>query len=357
MKINIKKLPESMVEIEGELEADAFEAYYKKAIKVVSENFEAPGFRKGKVPENIILTNVPEIRILEEMAEIALSEHYIKILQDEKIEAVGRPEIAITKLARNNPLEFKIKTAVVPDVKLPDYKKIAAKIISEIPDADKNTEATDEEVEKTIMDIRKSRAPKVHVAEGAELKDGPLESLPKDRPLEELPPFDDEYVRALGPFENVEDFKLKLRENIKLEKGNQAKEKTRLKIVEKIIDEAKIDMPRILVEAELDKILFRMESDITQMGMKFDDYLTHLKKTVADLRKDFENDAIKKAKLGLVLNGIAETEKIKPEEADVAAEVAHLLDHYKDADPERARIHTENVLTNEKVFQFLEKQA
>ena len=150
---------------------------------------------------------------------------------------------------------------------------------------------------------------------------------------------------------------IRKKENIKLEKENQAKEKTRLKIVEKIIDDSEIDMPAILVEAELDKILFRMESDITQMGMKFDDYLKHLNKSVEDLRKDFRKDAEKKAKLGLVLNKISELEKIKPEEEDVAAEVAHLLEHYKDADPERARIHTENVLTNERVFQFLEKQV
>ena len=116
-------------------------------------------------------------------------------------------------------------------------------------------------------------------------------------------------------------------------------------------------MPAILVETEIDKILFRMESDIAQMGLKFDDYLKHLNKTVEDLRKDFRKDAEKKAKLGLVLNKISEIEKIVPEEEDVAAEVAHLLEHYKDADPERARIHTENVLTNEKVFQFLEKQS
>ena len=116
------------------------------------------------------------------------------------------------------------------------------------------------------------------------------------------------------------------------------------------------DVPEILIEVELDKILHRMESDITAMGLKFEDYLKHLSKTKEDLRKEFRNDGEKKAKLGLILNEIAKVEgKTAPPE-QVAKEVAQILEHYKDADPERARMHAENVLTNEKIFQFLESQ-
>jgi FKBP-type peptidyl-prolyl cis-trans isomerase (trigger factor) len=99
-----------------------------------------------------------------------------------------------------------------------------------------------------------------------------------------------------------------------------------------------------------------MESDIAQIGLKFEDYLKHLNKTVVDLKKEFRNDAEKKAKLGLILNEIARVEKIVADEEQVAKEVAAILEHYKDADPERARMHAENVLTNEKIFQFLESQ-
>jgi trigger factor len=99
-----------------------------------------------------------------------------------------------------------------------------------------------------------------------------------------------------------------------------------------------------------------MESDITAMGLKFEDYLKHLNKSVEDLKKEFRGDAEKKAKLALVLNKIAETEKIEADKEQVAKEVALILEHYKEADPERAQMHAENVLTNEKVFQFLEQQ-
>src|SRR6266404_2706622 len=108
MKITIKKLPKSEVEIEGELESEIFEGYFTQALKKLGENLEVDGFRKGKVPESVVLQNIPEIRVLEMMAELTLNDNYPKILEQEKIDAISRPEISITKLARNNPLGFKI---------------------------------------------------------------------------------------------------------------------------------------------------------------------------------------------------------------------------------------------------------
>ena len=163
MKISVKKLPKSEIEIEGEIDAEKFESYFSVALKKIGETLKLDGFRKGKIPESVLLSKIPEISILEEMAEMALAENYPKIIADEKIDAISRPEISITKLARKNPLGFKIKTAVLPEIKLPDYKKIAKEVISKITDAEKNIEVTDKDLDDTIMDIRKSRAPKVNL--------------------------------------------------------------------------------------------------------------------------------------------------------------------------------------------------
>src|SRR3989338_2698817 len=164
MNVQVKKLPKSEVEIEGELGSEDFEGYFKKALLKIGATLELPGFRKGKIPESVLVSKVPEIKILEEMAQLALDEYYVKILADEKIDAIGRPEISITKLARKNPLGFKIKTAILPAIKLADYKNLARTVLTKITDSEKKVEVTDEELESTIMDIRKSRAPKVHMA-------------------------------------------------------------------------------------------------------------------------------------------------------------------------------------------------
>jgi hypothetical protein len=194
VNIKITKLPKSEIEIEGEIETTVFESYYKKALQNLGENLEIDGFRKGKVPENIMISKIPEISILEEMAELALGEHYPKMIEEHKLDVIDRPEIAITKLGRNNPLGFKIKTATIPEVTLPDYKKIAKDINSSITAEEKNITVTDEELENTIKDIQKSRAPKKHITEGVELSEEEKNKEP------ELPELTDEFVQSMGPF-------------------------------------------------------------------------------------------------------------------------------------------------------------
>lgn len=291
MQVTIKRLPKSEVEIEGELESQIFEDYFAKALKKIGASLELNGFRRGKAPDGVLLSRIPEMHILEEMAELALTEHYPKITEREKIDAIGRPEISVTKLARKNPLGFKIRTAVLPEVKLPDYKNIARRITSEITPPERNGKTEKENTE------------------------------------------------------------------------NARKEKTRLKIIEKIIEESEIDVPEILVELELDKILYQMESDIAQMGLKLEDYLKRLNKTKEDLRSEFRINGEKKAKLGLILNEISKVEKIVADSKQVDEEVAKILERHKDLpagrqalDPERVRAHAENIFTNELIFQFLESQ-
>ena len=93
------------------------------------------------------------------------------------------------------------------------------------------------------------------------------------------------------------------------------------------------------------------------MGVKLDDYLKHAKKNIEDLRKEWRPYAEKKAKLQLILNAISSAENIKPEPAEIEEEVDHIIEHYKDADRESAQTYAETVLTNEKVFQWLEKNG
>lgn len=348
-KINLKinKLPKSLVEIEGEIEADIFEGFYDKALKNIGEHVEFDGFRKGKVPENILISKVPESSILEEMAQLAISEEYPKILAEVELDVISQPNLNITKLARKNPLGFKITATIMPEVDLGDYKKTSKEVNNE---KEEEIQVTDEEVENTILDIRRSRAPKVDMTKMTEEDIKKIEEN-KDS---NLPEFNDEFVRALGPFENTEDFKEKLKENLKLEKTNQAREKKRLKIVEKILEDTVVEVPEILTNMEVDKILARMESDIANMGMQFEEYLKHLNKTREDLFKEFTPDGEKKAKLGLILNKIAKVESIVADAEEVEKEVAHIMEHYAGADKDQVRIYAENILTNEKIFKFLE---
>jgi len=104
MSTKITNLPKCMVQIEGEIETDIFASHETEAIKRLSKDLEIPGFRKGEAPEGVAKKNIPDAKILEEMATLAIGVEYPKILESEKIDAIGRPEITLTKLARGNPL-------------------------------------------------------------------------------------------------------------------------------------------------------------------------------------------------------------------------------------------------------------
>ena len=276
----INKLEKSKVEIISSIEAKYFESFRKKALENINNEITIDGFRKGKVPENILITKVGEMNILEEMAELAISEAYPKILVEEKIDAIGRPEINITKIAKDNPLEFKVITAVIPEVKLADYKKIAKE-----EKGNNSNEKIEEATEKEIDD---------------------------------------------------------------------AKWKKRIILSDKLIESSSIDIPEVLIESEVKRIEAQFGDDVARMGVKIEDYLSHAKKTIEDLRKDWKPHAEKKAKLQLILNEISKLEKIKLDEKELEKEINHILEHYKDADREQVRVYAETVLMNEQVFRFLE---
>lgn len=356
MQITIKKLEKSEVEILGVLPWEDFAKHEDKALEKIGERLELPGFRKGKAPANVVRESASEMMILEEMAEQALHDAYPKILEDHKIDAIGRPQIMITKIAKGSDLEFKIITATLPEMKLPDYKKLSSEIVKKNP---VKVDSIDEsEVEKAILELRKMRAEQAKGSshEGHEKMTEEEHAKAHDIPESDYPVFDDAFVKTFGNFESTEVFKEKIRNNLKMEKETVEKDKLRLAIVEELLKETSGDIPEILIQSETDKILYKLEADITNMGFKFDDYLIQIKKTEEDLRKEWRADAEKRAKLQLVIHTISDKENLKPTEEEIEKEVTNIVTMYKDADPIRARAYVENMMENEKVFQFLESQ-
>lgn len=361
IKTEIKKLEKSEMEITSSILSSDFEKYEEKALNRLIQDIELPGFRKGHVPKDQAKKSLNDLLILEEMAGLAINEAYPKILEENKIDAIGSPSISITKIARGNDLEFKIVTAVLPEIKLPDYKKIA-KDENKKEEHKKEIIISEEDLNKTIDELRKSRASsdaKAMADKHQEMHNNGVEHDHKEEPMDkelELPALDDEFVKSLGKFENVEDFKNKLQENMKMEKDLQKKDKCRLLIIEEILKQTQAEIPEVLIDSEANKLIYRMEADIANMGMKFEDYLKQINKTKEDLKKDWRGEAEKRAKLEMIIFKISENEKIKPSEEEVAKEVENITKMYKDADPLRAKMYIEQMLTNEKVFTFLDEQ-
>lgn len=338
-----KKLPDCEVEITAEITAEALESYKAKALKRIKEVAELPGFRKGHVPESKLKEKFGEMGIIENAGEMAINDNAAEILLESKVNFLGRPDITISKITIGAPLEFKIKVTVMPEVKLPDYKKIAK---HENAKEEKVEEVSEKQIEETIEQIRKMYANQNHPHAPGEKHDK-NEELP-------LPEINDEFVKKLGDFKDVSDFRAKLKVNIAKEKEIHVKDKKRGMLLDKLVAETKIELPKLVVQSELDKMEGQFKGDIAQMGLQPDDYLKHIKKTWEDLRKEWYPDAEKRAKTQLILQKISLEEKIEPKKEDMEREIKHLMDQYKGADPERVRAYVEMVLVNDAVLKFLE---
>jgi len=155
MDIKINKLSTSEVEINFVLEPKGLEPYLNQALKSLGQNIKIDGFRPGKIPEDIAKKHIDDMKLYEEAAGLAIKEIYPKTIIEKNIEAIGRPEITITKLAPNNPLEFKAKIGVMPEIKLPaNYKKIAQDILKNKT----KISVSDTELEEILNWLRNSQA-------------------------------------------------------------------------------------------------------------------------------------------------------------------------------------------------------
>ncbi len=348
--VKLSPLPDRELEIIGSITAEKMALMREKALKKLKESVELPGFRKGTAPDSLVAQKIGEGSLLEEAAEIALNEEYPNILEEHNIDAIGRPEITITKIGVGSEMEFKIKTSLMPEVKLADYMKIVEKVLSKKAES---VAVTDKDVEDVIQNIRENIAhDKVHAEAG-----GGHEHNHRKIEDSDLPEVNDEFAKMLGNFESLEEMKSKIKENLAKEKELKAKDKKRTEILEKVIEDSTIELPKIVVDGEMEKMLAQFKDDIARSGIGYEDYLKHIKKTEADLRAEWKDASVKRAKSQVILNTIAKDESIAPKEEDIKREMENILANYKEADRFRVRMYVETFLTNELVFQFLEKQA
>ncbi len=344
--ISIEETKEGEVEISAELPKEVMDEYFKKVLKDAGENTEIKGFRKGKVPEDVVREHLGDGELMKKAGEMALSDEYPSILAENKIQAIGKPEITITKIALGEALGFKIKTTVMPKIEIGDYKKISEKIIKKDNESSA-PEITDEEVNESLENIARSKALEEKYKAGEKIS-------PNDLKDEDIPKITDEFAKSLGDFKDLSDLKEKTKEYLKNEKIQKEKDKRRNEIIEEIIKSSEIPVPDLLINSELDKMIYQLKEDVSKSGIEFEEYLKHIKKSEDEIRSEWKDNAKKRAQTQLLLNHIAEKENILPDEDVVERESKHLIEHYNEADPERVKVFVETQVVNEKVIAFLE---
>ena len=435
MEYTFARLPKSEVKISVSLPFSEFEPHVKKAAVLISESIEIEGFRKGKAPYGIVKQRVGEAAIYEQAAELAVRASYPEALTrlretgelSPARPAIGKPEITVTKLAPGNPLEYKVRVAVLPGVTLPDYRSIARRVRP----GRKEQTVSEEETEAAMRWLRESRATLVTVSraaatgdrvevdfairsEGALIAGGDsrnhpfilgngrfipgfeeaIEGMKQDeektfslmapvdwrdpqfagktlditatmRLVQErrMPELTDEFAKGMGNFASLDAMQESIRAGILAEKTEKETQRVRAAMIAEIAKEARMEVPDVLIAGETEKMLVELKSGVEQMGMRWPDYLTHIKKTEESLKAEWRTEGEHRVRTALALREIGMRERIEPSEEEVALQVQQMLSAFRTAaqaqrslDPAELHEYAQGILRNEKVFAFLENR-
>ncbi|KKN91751.1 hypothetical protein LCGC14_0214190 [marine sediment metagenome] len=166
MDFSIEKLPKSQLEIKIQISAPEFQGFIDKAIFQLGQNLKVKGFRKGKVPKEIIEKEIGQDKILKEAAQLAIRENYLRVISKNKITAVANPKTEIlSSLQADKELLFKVKISVLPEIILPDYKKIAVSCKK------KKVLVEEKEIKEALSFLQRSRAKFSQIARPAQKGD------------------------------------------------------------------------------------------------------------------------------------------------------------------------------------------
>jgi FKBP-type peptidyl-prolyl cis-trans isomerase (trigger factor) len=292
----------------------------------------------------MLLSHVGEAALMQETAETGIAEAYAAIVEEKKLDVVGRPAVTITKLSSGNPIGFKITSAVYPQIDLPNYKKIADETLRQHEDPEK-AEVTEAEVTGELERLRTLFAQATATEPSGEEGEAPKPALPE---------INDEFARGLGDFKDLADLKEKVKEGFGISKKQKLHEKRRLAVADAIIAKTHVTVPNVFIEGETDQMIASFEERVNRAGLQMDEYLKQVNKTLEDFRKEWRPDAEKRAKLQLIFNEIAKKENLVPDMAKLDREVKHIKEHYPDAHERSIRVYVAAQMTNEMIFRFLE---
>jgi len=381
MKVETKDLEKSQKELTIAIPQADFDKYMDKAAAKISQGLKIEGFRPGNAPRQMVEKHVGADRIFEEAVQIAVPETLIAALEQEKIEAIGQPEVTPQKIAVGNDFVYKAKVAVLPKFELPDYSKIKV--------ARKPVKVADKEFDDVLNDLRKSRATSVKVnraakegdrlevsfevkIDGKVIKGGKSENhpvvigekkfvpgfeekligmkadeekefdldFPKDyyqkklagkpahftvkvKTVQEVktPELNDEFAKSVGEFKDLEALQKQIRHNLEHEKAHKEENRVEMAIAEEIAKKAEIEIPDVLVKAEQEKMVKELEQNLAQQGLKFEDYLKSINKKREDLVADQKDAAVKRVKVSLILREVGKKEKIEITEDELKSEL------------------------------------
>lgn len=330
MDYRIKKLSPYELNLTVELDKTDLDRYVKEAQKYLANDLKIKGFRPGKVPPEIAKDKLDKKEVLETAFDIAFKQSFSDVLMKEKLDLINAGKFEVKENSAEKVI-YAVLLTVFPEFKIGDYKNIKV---------DKTSiSISPEEVEKTIEFIRTSKK-----TNGV------------------LPELDDDFAKSLGRFENLEQLRENIGDGLREEKEIKENQRVQSLILDKIANDTKVEIPPILIERQLDQMMFDLDADLHQQGMELGLFLAKIKKTSDELKSEWKPKAEMLVKKALILKKIAQKENIKVEAGEVKEKISQFVQNFgtieeaeKNIDLPKLSDQIQQILLNQKVLNFLEK--
>ena len=390
MSLQVENLEHNMAKLTIEVPAEEVEKALQAAYLKQRKQINMPGFRKGKVPRQMIEKMYgPEV-FYDDAANKMVPEAYGKAFDECELELVSPPEIDVVQLEKGKPFIFTAEVAVRPEVKLGEYKglkvdkistRVTAKEVDEEIDKERERNArtidvTDRAVEdndQIVLDFegfvdgvafaggKGSDYPLVigsgsfipgfeEQLVGAEIgkemevnvtfpeeyqseelagKDAVFKCTVHSIKAKELPELDDEFASEVSECETLEDYKAEVKKNIKERKEREGKEKKENQVIDLAAENAEIDIPEAMIKMKIREMAGELEQRIQQQGLTIEQYFQFTGMTEEKMFEELRPQAEKRIRTKLVLEEIVKAENIETTEERLTEELQKMAEAYE----------------------------
>ena len=389
MSVKVENLEKNMAKLTVEVDNAEFLKAIDVAYKKNRNKFNLPGFRKGKAPKEMIMKMYgPQVFFEDALNEI-LDKTYPEAAKESGLEIVSRPEIGVEQIGMDQNVIYTATVAVKPEVTLGEYKgvtvekaetTVSAKEVNEKLAAELEKNARVVEVEREIKKDDIATIDFVGSVDGVEFEGGKGEDYPltigsgtfipgfedqlighkagetvdvkvtfpenygaKDLAGKEalfvttikvvkekqVPAADDEFASEVSEFDTLDEYKKDLKKTLKEEKEKAATTTNERNVIAKVVENASVEIPAPMLEAQLDNMLYDYQTRLAQQGIPMDQYLQITGQTVEQIKDQMKESAEKNLKTSLVIEAIMEKENITVADERVDEEFKKIAEQYK----------------------------
>ena len=390
MSLQVEKMEHNMAKLTIEVSAEEFEKALNGAYMKQKKNISVPGFRKGKVPRQMVEKMYGVEIFYDDAANALIPEAYAKAYDEADIEIASQPSIEVVQIEKGKPFIFTAEVAVKPEVTLGEYKGLAVDKVSNRVTQKEVEERLGKEQEKNARTIAVEGRPvqdKDEVVldfegfvdgvafEGGKGENYPLVigsgsfipgfeeqligaetekevevnvTFPKEYHAEELagkeavfkctvheikakelPELNDEFASEISEFDTLDELKADIKAKIKEEKNAEGKRKREDQAVEQAVANASMDIPDAMVDTEVRQMANDFAQRIKQQGLTVEQYMQFTGMTSEKMLEEFKPQALKRIQTRLVLEAIVKAENIEISDEKLDEELTKMAEAYK----------------------------